>query len=51
MGEPAVLIDELTPEEQAEADEIVYMIYEDALVDEEPWALEAFEYRQLHGPP
>lgn len=51
MGEPAVLTDELTPEEQAEADEIVSMIYEDALVDEEPWALEAYEYRQLHWPP
>ena len=33
---------------EAESDEIVTMIYEDALVDEEPWALQAFEYRQSH---
>lgn len=39
----------MTPEQAAayaaESDEIVKAIYEDALMDEEPWALEAYAYR------
>ena len=41
--------DGMTPAERAAydavSDEIVAMIYEDALADEEPWALEAYRYR------
>ncbi len=33
-------------EYDVESDEIVGAIYEDALAEEEPWALEAFEARQ-----
>lgn len=33
------------PEWQAESDMIADAIYEDALLDEEPWALEAHEVR------
>jgi hypothetical protein len=42
--------DFLSEEEADEADEIIAMIYEDALCDETPWALEAYQYRQEHWP-
>lgn len=32
-------------ERDAESDEIVAMLYEEGLETEEPWAVEAYEYR------
>jgi hypothetical protein len=40
---------DLTEEEQREGDEIARMAYEEGLETDQPWALEAYEYRQAHS--